>query len=196
MPFHIVAVMTFTYLLAIFLLLAIALGYLSRFRRSRTEPRINDSEDSEEAIDVKSRKVGKPKPGFKTGQKYHMTMGLRKSDPKEWLQIDSEYLAVHKIKSVLLDENKSQVLQCLRGSEAACREVLDLVVEFLTRSFPKEFISWVPAPGIQYVMITKTQEIFKVSPPYDELGSLEIAARLAMEDFNIMIKGENDVHTL
>lgn len=140
--------------------------------------------------------AAKNKRAFETSGKYHMTMGLRRSDLGRWLEIDDQYLTEHNIRSTLLDNHKSQVLQCRPGSEAACTEVLDLVVDFLTRTYPAQFRHQSSLVGGDLVEVVATGEVFRVTAPFDGLDPLEIAARLAMEDFNILIKGKDNVHTL
>ena len=133
---------------------------------------------------------------FKTSGKYHMTMDLRRADLGRWLEIDDQYLVVHNIRSTLLDHHRSRVLQCRPGSEAACTEVLDLVVDFLTRNYPAQFRHQSSSAGSDLVEIVGTGEVFRVSAPFDGFDPLEIAARLAVEDFNVLIKGKDNVHTL
>ena len=125
-----------------------------------------------------------------------MTMGLRRSDLGRWLAVDDQYLIEHNIRSTLLDHHKSRVLQCRPSSEAACIEVLDLVVDFLTRNYPAQFRHHSSWTGSDLVEIVASGEVFRVSAPFDGLDPLEIAARLAMEDFNVLIKGKDNVHTL
>lgn len=136
------------------------------------------------------------KRAFETSGKYHMTMGLRRSDLERWLEIDDQYLIEHNIRSTLLDHHKSRVLQSRPGSEAACMEVLDLVVDFLTRAYPAQFKHRSSSAGSDLVEVVASGEVFRVNAPFDGLDPLEIAARLAMEDFNVLIKGKNNVHTL
>ncbi|MCJ1461413.1 hypothetical protein MMC07_000010 [Pseudocyphellaria aurata] len=133
---------------------------------------------------------------FKTSGKYHMTMGLQRSVLGHWLAVDDQYRIEHHMRSTLLDHRKSQVLQCRPGSEVACKEVLDLVVDYLTRTYPTQFRHQACATGGDLVEVVATGEVFRINAPFDGLAPLEVAARLAMEDFNILIKGEDNVHYL
>lgn len=136
------------------------------------------------------------KRAFQTSGKYHMTMGIRRSDLSRWLEIDDQYLIEHNIRSTLLDHHKPRVLQCRPGSEAACIEVLELVVDFLTRTYPAQFRHQSSLAEGDLVEVVTTGEVFQVSAPFDGLNPLEIAARLAMEDFNVLIKGKDNMHIL
>ena len=123
-------------------------------------------------------------------------MDLRKSDLKKWLDVDKNYTVYHSVRSELLNDEQCRVLQCLPGSEAACIELLDLVVEFLTENYPQQFRAHFSLSSIEFVEVVATCEIFQVKAPYHGLNPLEVAARLAMEDFNILIKEKDNIHTL
>lgn len=125
-----------------------------------------------------------------------MTMDLRNSDLGQWLNVDEKYAAWHGIRSELLDKKGSRVLQSRPGSKAACIEVLDLVVDFLIEKFPCHFRPRFSRSKVEFVEVVATNEVFHVQAPFDGLDPLEIAARLAMEDFNILIKGVDNMHTL
>jgi hypothetical protein len=117
---------------------------------------------------------------------YRMNMGLRRLDFQNWLTIDKNYLQEHHVRSELLASEKGRVMRCLAGSEAACAEVLEVVVEHLTKHYPSAFqIS--RRNGKPTICITATGETFQVASPYGGLSPLEIAARLTMEDLSVLI---------
>ncbi|KAI9729419.1 MAG: hypothetical protein M1818_008526 [Claussenomyces sp. TS43310] len=118
-------------------------------------------------------------------------MGLRRLDRTNWLSITPHYLKEHALRANLLSTRKSSVLACLPGSEAACHEVLSLISTFLLDRYPHIFTtsrstptpSSPPEVAIHNVL---TGESF----PLGSLNTapLETAARLAMEDLNILRK--------
>lgn len=122
------------------------------------------------------------------GKPYHMTMKLKRLDLNSWLTVDSEYLREHTIRKELLDKSLSNVLQCLPGSELACVETLDLVVDFLVSTYPDTFVLEGVGKDLA-IRIIATQEIFSL---VDVVNPLELAARLAKEDFNILMKDPED----
>lgn len=140
--------------------------------------------------------VKESRPKFKQSEKWHLTMELRKPETETWLEVDDQYLPEHGIRSKLLDEKRSAVLQCRPGSEAACAEVLELVVQDLTTNFPQQYRAWPSPSNVEMVEIVATGELFRVRAPFQGIEPLEVAARLAGEDFNILIKGGKDEHTL
>lgn len=140
--------------------------------------------------------VKESRPKFREGGKWHLTMDLRKPERETWLEMDDQYLPEHNIRSKLLNEKKSAVIQRQPGSEAACAEVLELVAQDLTTNFPQQFKAWPSPSELEMVEIVATGEVFRVRAPFREMEPLEVAARLAGEDLNILIKGGKDEHTL
>src|SRR6266536_4067390 len=127
-----------------------------------------------------------PLPPIEGKSRYKMNMGLRRMDRKNWLTIDKNYLKEHQVRSVLLSSKRNGDIQCLAGSEAACMEVLDVVVEHLTQRYPDAF-RLSKSKEKQTVTITATGKAFPVTSPYAGMSPLEIAARLSMEDLNVLI---------
>lgn len=142
------------------------------------------------------QEVKESRPKFKQGGRWHLTMNLRKPEVGRWLEVDDQYLLEHGIRSKLLDDKKSAVLQCRLGSEAACTEALELVVQDLITKFPDKYRAWPSPSDVETVEIVATGEVFRARAPFHGMGPLEVAVRLAVEDFNILIKGHKDEHTL
>ncbi|TVY89513.1 hypothetical protein LAWI1_G002248 [Lachnellula willkommii] len=109
------------------------------------------------------------------------SMGLKRLEKSNWLTIDAHYTSEHQVRNYLLRTSHPNVIQCLPGSEAACHEVLSTAVDFLITRFPDHFT-------IEGETITNhiANESFLVGP--DCPNPLEVAARLSMEDFNILMK--------
>jgi Protein of unknown function (DUF3445) len=163
-------------------------GYGGRNDKNQTE--LKQPSDLESAImggrlDRRNRRHYLFKP-----EKYNMTMGLRKLDENDWLTMDEEYLREHRLRAELLAGSRNRVLRCLPGSEAACVETLEFVVEFLTKKWPDVFELF-GDDGAYFVRNNRTGEAFQIVAPY-EMAPLEIVARLAMEDFNVLVKDEVD----
>lgn len=125
-----------------------------------------------------------------------MTMGLCKSRTGTWLSVDERYLAEHSIKTSLLEHNKDRLLSSSDCSQAACEEALEIIVEYLTETYSSSFRRYERQGCGPCVEIIETGEVFRTRPPFIDMSPLEIAARLAMEDFNILMKDENDEHIL
>lgn len=132
------------------------------------------------------------------------SMGLKRLDVANWLSIDRHYHSEHDIRTQLLATNHPNVIQVLPGSELACHEVLSLTVTFLTTRYPQHFTitsspstsTSQPSPHQTHQFITNhlTKETFQVGPSCP--NPLETAARLAMEDFNVLMKNEEGEYCL
>jgi hypothetical protein len=130
-------------------------------------------------------------PLLKTGMSQKMTMGLKRLDKTNWLHIDHHYQEEHTIRARNLDNHKSAVLQCLPGSEAACHELLDHVTSFLAERYPQSFT--ISQDG-KNIINHLTNETFLLGAANPE--PLETATRLAMEDFNVLVKDEEGSYRL
>jgi Protein of unknown function (DUF3445) len=115
-----------------------------------------------------------------------MAMGLKRLDESNWLTLDSKYLPEHFLRCSLLCTHRPQVIQCLPGSHQVCYEVLTLVTSFLSSRFPQHF-TLVAMPSGPAIHNHLTNEIFLIGEENCP-NPLEIAAKLAMEDFNVLIK--------
>ena len=122
-------------------------------------------------------------------RKFHMTMGLRKLDVDNWLTVDKTYMSQHRVRNEILADKKYKVLQCLPGSEAACVELLDLMVDFLTEKYPAMYKLVEGDGNVKRIRNTETGEEFSLEQPFDGIAPLEIAARLVCEDINVLKQG-------
>ena len=123
-----------------------------------------------------------------------MTMGLR-NHRGTWLNIDDNYLMEHNLRKDLLKKMGKSVLGCLPIADEACQELLDTVVQYLSRDFP-HLIQVDNKEDTRLVRVVETGEIFDIDSPRNGKAALELAAKLAMEDLSILMKGPNGDHVL
>jgi hypothetical protein len=125
-------------------------------------------------------------PSLREKTSTRMAMGLKRLDESNWLTLDSKYLPEHTIRCNLLNSlSRPDVIQCLPGSEEACHEVLETVTTFLTSRFPQHF-SIAGTPSEQKIHSHLTKETYLIGPKCP--NPLELAAKLSMEDFNVLTK--------
>ncbi|KAF2120187.1 hypothetical protein BDV96DRAFT_674465 [Lophiotrema nucula] len=129
-----------------------------------------------------------PLPPFRERPPNYMQMGLKKLDIDAWLTVDKNYRDQHGVRKKLLDRKKEEVLQVTDDGEEACIELMEEVVGFLVKKYPKYF-QLVERDGRTKVLNAIMEEEFCVQRPY-EMHPLEVCARLANEDFNILFKSE------
>lgn len=131
-------------------------------------------------------------------------MDIRRLDDRNWLTLDERYPEEHKVRTKLLDEEKDQVLQCLPETDEACAEALEEVVGFLCWRYPGMYER--KCRGETSTVHNKmTGEAFTYGGRDDrggtgtsgeQLGPLEIAARLAMEDLSVLMTNPDDEYYL
>ncbi len=122
------------------------------------------------------------------GSKTPFSIGLSPLDPETWIEPD-EYLHAHlEEKARLLRERYEDVVAVEPGSEAAQQEVLDLIVEHVSRHFPD-----------RYDVSDDRVRVLPDGPDHEhrtwEGPPLELAARLVQEDLCLM-RADDDGHRL
>jgi len=144
----------------------------------------------------------RPPAAFKQTGSYHMTMGLKKLDLGGWLTLDNDYLKFHTVRKEMLDDpaSKDEVIQYIDADTAnpACREVLTKVSSYLAKKHPDVFRIYRQG-NKTFISNRLTHERHLISPSLDNIDTvdtLEIAACLAMEDLNILKKGDDGRHQL
>ncbi|KAL5117631.1 hypothetical protein ACEQ8H_004524 [Pleosporales sp. CAS-2024a] len=70
---------------------------------------------------------------------YHQTMSLTKMEPDWWLELESTYTRRIRERQHLLKEHGDAVLQALPGSELACKELMEMCLQFLCARYPHYF---------------------------------------------------------
>jgi len=73
------------------------------------------------------------------GQPFTVSMGLRRMDTAEWIEIDDHYDAELAEKRVLLETRRDQVFAALPEGLDSSHEVLDRLTEYLPTRFPERF---------------------------------------------------------
>lgn len=142
-----------------------------------------------------TRKAPYPCNAIKGNQKFRITMGLRRLDEWNWLTVDKNYLKEHDVRASLLQKQRSQVIQSLPESKAACAEGLEVVAEFLCERYPDMF-HMEEAGDMRKIHNTKTGESFVIGDENSATDPLETAVRLAMEDLSILLKNEEGEYYL
>lgn len=149
--------------------------YTRRFLSSKSQERAPS--------DVKPYQI----PALKVLTTRKVGLGLKRLEHSNWLTVDDKYLLEHNLRIQLLSTCRSNVIECLPPSLPACYEVLDLAVSFLTTRYPTQFSVSKSASG-PIVENHLTGESFPIGAHPHCRNPLEIAALLAMEDFNVLIK--------
>lgn len=127
-------------------------------------------------------------PTYRDSPPKYMQMGLKKLELADWLIVDNKYTEFHAARARLLEERSEEVIQVSARAEQACEELMHEVVDFLVRAYPMCFE--VAESGRGKMVVNKmTKERFALQEPWS-VHPLEVCARLAMEDFNILMRSE------
>ncbi|KAK1995109.1 hypothetical protein LX36DRAFT_751325 [Colletotrichum falcatum] len=70
---------------------------------------------------------------------YHQTMSLAKMDTDFWIELESNYKARIAERQRLYADKGRDVLACLPGSELACKELMEMAVQFVCARYPNQF---------------------------------------------------------
>ncbi|WEW55993.1 hypothetical protein PRK78_001428 [Emydomyces testavorans] len=115
---------------------------------------------------------------------YHQTMSLTKLEPDWWLELESTYK--HRIaqRKALHAKHGKAVLNKLPGSELACKELMEMVIQFLCARYP------------QYFSLSKdkrylTNGILNTVEDLHTKDSLAILMDNVPEDFAVMLRDDN-----
>ncbi|KAF2787758.1 hypothetical protein K505DRAFT_342680 [Melanomma pulvis-pyrius CBS 109.77] len=84
-------------------------------------------------------KKAKPRPYRPFRWNYHQTMSLTKMETDWWLEIESTYEKRIKQRQDLFAQHGSGVLDALPGSELACKELMEMALQFLCARYPQYF---------------------------------------------------------
>ncbi|KAF2477401.1 uncharacterized protein BDR25DRAFT_364196 [Lindgomyces ingoldianus] len=84
-------------------------------------------------------KKAQPRPYRPFRWTYHQTMSLTKLEPDWWLEIENTYEKRIKQRQELFEKHGEGVLQALPGSELACKELMEMALQFLCARYPHYF---------------------------------------------------------
>jgi dimethylamine monooxygenase subunit A len=115
------------------------------------------------------------------GSSIPFTIGLKPLDPENWLEVDDLLAAYLKEKKRLNRDLLESVFAAEPGTKAAQREVLDLVVDFLTRRYPALYA---------LDAARRTVRVAGETVALDDGPPLTTAARLIQDDLVLMRKGD------
>lgn len=138
-------------------------------------------------VESKQQTLALPSLNRRPSAKYK-SVGLRKVGQKEWLTVSNTYKDMHTARDYLLTKKNAECIQIKRDGEDACEELLQEIVKSLVSKYPESF-SIKTVNRRKHVRNEMTKEEWSLVRPFD-CHPLEVCARLAMEDFNILLKGE------
>ncbi|KPM34258.1 hypothetical protein AK830_g12316 [Neonectria ditissima] len=70
---------------------------------------------------------------------YHQTMSYKKLEPDFWIELESSYRERIQQRQDLYAKHGKAVLQAMPGSELACKELMEMVLQFVCLRYPQQF---------------------------------------------------------
>ncbi|KAJ5270373.1 hypothetical protein N7497_008859 [Penicillium chrysogenum] len=113
---------------------------------------------------------------------YHQTMSLTKLETDWWIELESTYKSRIAQRKELYARNGKAVLDVMPGSELACKELMEMVLQFICARYPQYFT--LRNKRVLQNKILGTEQDITAKPP------LEILLDNVPEDFAIMLRDE------
>ncbi|CAF1038714.1 unnamed protein product [Rotaria magnacalcarata] len=129
---------------------------------------------------------------FKYGPDYFITMGIRRLDWNDWIELDNEWKIYHKEKLSRLSQDRASDL-CKTAPEAydGALETMELLSQYLVHRYPSLF-QYEFNDNEKQIRIKATGEIY----PIKSDDPLKYASLLIQDDLAIMIEGSDGQYYL
>ncbi|KAJ5462830.1 hypothetical protein N7475_007774 [Penicillium sp. IBT 31633x] len=111
---------------------------------------------------------------------YHQTMSLAKLETDWWIELENTYKSRIAQRKDLYAKNGRQVLDVMPGSELACKELMEMVLQFICARYPQYFT--LVDKRVLKNKILGTEQDVTAKPP------LEVLLDNVPEDFAIMLR--------
>lgn len=89
---------------------------------------------------------------------------LTKLDPDWWIELSNTYKETIATRKALYNEHGEAVLAWLPGSELACKELMEMVLQYVCLRYPQYFTLGEDKRTFQNKILQTTQDISKVHP--------------------------------
>lgn len=100
-------------------------------------------------------------------------------DTDFWIELESTYRERVAQREALFRDNGTHVLDSLPGSELACKELMEMVLQFLLARYPKQF-------SLEGSVLTNN--ILNTTTDLSTMKPLEVLLHNVPEDFGIMLR--------
>jgi len=114
---------------------------------------------------------------------YHQTMSLAKMESDWWLELENTYTSRIKQRKQLYTDHGEAVLQALPGTELACKELMEMALQFLCARYPHYF-RLDASDRVFHNDILQTETDLVNTPP------LHVLLENIPEDFAIMLRDD------
>lgn len=116
---------------------------------------------------------------------YHQTMALLKFEPNYWIELEKTYARRIRQRQDIYAKHTTDVLDALPGSELACRELMEMVLQFYCQRFPQFF-------SLSADRTTFTNSILGTTTDLAVVAPLHVLLDNCPEDFAVMLRDPRD----
>lgn len=109
----------------------------------------------------------------------------KKMDPDFWIELESTYVQRIRQRQEICAKHGPEVIQALPGSELACKELMEMVLQFLCSRYPTQF---------EIIGSTLINHILGTRDDLKEHEPLHILRDNVPEDFAITLRDEKTGH--
>lgn len=119
---------------------------------------------------------------------YHQTMSLNKMETDWWLELEKNFVETIKERKELFAKYGKMVLDWLPGSELACKELMEMALQFLCARYPQYFsLSYSEQEGhVFHNGILGNETVVK------DMHPLLVLLENVPEDFGVMLRNPED----
>ncbi|KAH7126090.1 hypothetical protein EDB81DRAFT_730457 [Dactylonectria macrodidyma] len=111
---------------------------------------------------------------------YHQTMSYKKLDPDFWIELENTYVKRIRQRQQLYAKHGQDVLDSMPGSELACKELMEMVLQFLCARYPNQF-EFVGNTFVNHILNTR-QNVGTINPLVMLLNNVPEDFALALRD--------------
>jgi hypothetical protein len=123
---------------------------------------------------------------FSVGQQLiYLTIALTKMEPDWWLEIENTYVSRIAQRRALFKEYGKKVIDYLPGSELACKELMEMCLQFYCARYPKLFHLSADKKIFHNGILKEDSHITALHP-------LHVLLNNVPEDFGIVLRNEED----
>ncbi|KAH8899067.1 hypothetical protein GQ53DRAFT_363966 [Thozetella sp. PMI_491] len=115
--------------------------------------------------------------------KYHQHMALMKYEPDYWVELEQNYFQAMEARQELLKTHGDRIFFHIPGSELACRELMEMLLQFVCKRYPQYFA----LSGM-----TLTNRLLNTETDLATVHPLRVIFDNIPEDYALMLRNEED----
>ncbi|KAK4176799.1 hypothetical protein QBC36DRAFT_328519 [Triangularia setosa] len=116
---------------------------------------------------------------------YHQHMALMKHNPNYWVELEQNYTPTMAARQRLLSEHADRIFFQGPGADLACRELMEMLLQFLCRRYPSHFHLSINNTFFHNNLLGTATDLTSTPP-------LKVIFENIPEDYAIMLRNQED----